>query len=143
MAAVASRNAGPVFGGLMSAFTRRPISSLDNFGVLSARRLNGPAPSALQSQAPTGAFGASEVRSRLSDFVGGRYVPSSIKELASHMRGLFLRLETRKYGDAPPTNHLVDTVTRRSIPAVQVRSEERRVGKECVSTCRSRWSPYH
>src|SRR3546814_15481058 len=26
---------------------------------------------------------------------------------------------------------------------VLVRSEERRVGKECVSTCRSRWSPYH
>src|SRR3546814_14049290 len=25
----------------------------------------------------------------------------------------------------------------------QLRSEERRVGKECVSTCRSRWSPYH
>src|SRR3546814_15826934 len=24
-----------------------------------------------------------------------------------------------------------------------VRSEERRVGKECVSTCRSRWSPYN
>src|SRR3546814_4105137 len=24
-----------------------------------------------------------------------------------------------------------------------VRSEERRVGKACVSTCRSRWSPYH
>src|SRR3546814_16963777 len=23
------------------------------------------------------------------------------------------------------------------------RSEERRVGKECVSTCRSRWAPYH
>src|SRR3546814_4424940 len=28
-----------------------------------------------------------------------------------------------------------------SIP--DMRSEERRVGKECVSTCRSRWSPYH
>src|SRR3546814_20881003 len=26
---------------------------------------------------------------------------------------------------------------------VRMRSEERRVGKECVSTCRSRWSPYH
>src|SRR3546814_3043027 len=26
---------------------------------------------------------------------------------------------------------------------VHVRSEERRVGKECVSTCRSRWSLYH
>src|SRR3546814_21134084 len=29
----------------------------------------------------------------------------------------------------------------RGAPAA--RSEERRVGKECVSTCRSRWSPYH
>src|SRR3546814_19977790 len=27
--------------------------------------------------------------------------------------------------------------------AERARSEERRVGKECVSTCRSRWSPYH
>src|SRR3546814_6217588 len=30
-------------------------------------------------------------------------------------------------------------IYRNSVP----RSEERRVGKECVSTCRSRWSPYH
>src|SRR3546814_10898606 len=29
------------------------------------------------------------------------------------------------------------------VQAVEHRSEERRVGKECVSTCRSRWSPYH
>src|SRR3546814_13926180 len=29
-----------------------------------------------------------------------------------------------------------------AIVAAQHRSEERRVGKECVSTCRSRWSPY-
>src|SRR3546814_11302344 len=29
------------------------------------------------------------------------------------------------------------------IRAHQKRSEERRVGNECVSTCRSRWSPYH
>ena len=27
--------------------------------------------------------------------------------------------------------------------AMQAGSEERRVGKECVTTCRSRWSPYH
>ena len=26
---------------------------------------------------------------------------------------------------------------------VILRSEERRVGKECASMCRSRWSPYH
>src|SRR3546814_21039966 len=28
-------------------------------------------------------------------------------------------------------------------PESPIRSEDRRVGKECVSTCRSRWSPYH
>src|SRR3546814_3886533 len=31
----------------------------------------------------------------------------------------------------------------RADAGVEQRSEERRVGKECVSTCRSRWSPYH
>src|SRR3546814_3921863 len=35
---------------------------------------------------------------------------------------------------------LTFSVARRNI---DTRSEERRVGKECVSTCRSRWSPYH
>src|SRR3546814_13611248 len=34
---------------------------------------------------------------------------------------------------------LVDQFTKRGLE----RSEERRVGKECVSTCRSRWSPVH
>src|SRR3546814_12481806 len=29
------------------------------------------------------------------------------------------------------------------VASTSMRSEERRVGKECVSTCRSRWSPYH
>ena len=33
-------------------------------------------------------------------------------------------------------------INKRSRP-LAARSEERRVGKECVSTCRSRWSPYH
>src|SRR3546814_5221154 len=31
----------------------------------------------------------------------------------------------------------------RKMAGVRVRSDERRVGKECVSTCRSGWSPYH
>src|SRR3546814_12039295 len=30
-----------------------------------------------------------------------------------------------------------------AVGRIDGRSEERRVGKECVSTCRSRWSPYH
>src|SRR3546814_500317 len=32
---------------------------------------------------------------------------------------------------------------RNDLSKVKTRSDERRVGKECVSTCRSRWSPYH
>src|SRR3546814_11638365 len=39
-----------------------------------------------------------------------------------------------KFGFAPLQNLSFDFVGR---------SEERRVGKECVSTCRSRWSQYH
>src|SRR3546814_16694669 len=45
-------------------------------------------------------------------------------------------------------NHLTDEVTlsiggRYTDEKRKLRSEERRVGKACVSTCRSRWSPYH
>src|SRR3546814_18065991 len=36
--------------------------------------------------------------------------------------------------------HFLNVVQR---DTAKPRSEERRVGKECVSTCRSRWSPYH
>src|SRR3546814_13525270 len=34
------------------------------------------------------------------------------------------------------------TVLQTALAAVVLRSDERRVGKECVSTCRSRWAPY-
>src|SRR3546814_4704727 len=46
----------------------------------------------------------------------------TISRLRGKSRSMFLRLWVR---------------------APRRRSEERRVGKECVSTCRSRWSPYH
>src|SRR3546814_5572905 len=44
----------------------------------------------------------------------------------------------RWQGIADPAEKLLTALT-----ALYTRSEERRVGKECVSTCRSRWSPYH
>src|SRR3546814_11760140 len=37
--------------------------------------------------------------------------------------------------------NIIDVI--RSYAPGFIRSEERRVGKGCVSTCRSRWSPYH
>src|SRR3546814_15361252 len=43
--------------------------------------------------------------------------------------------------------YVLDTSRARELldwsPDHALRSEERRVGKECVSTCRSRWSPFH
>src|SRR3546814_14565624 len=48
------------------------------------------------------------------------------------LAGAVLALVDRALGAAPEID-----------PEAAVRSEERRVGKECVSTCRSRWSPYH
>src|SRR3546814_17829303 len=41
-----------------------------------------------------------------------------------------------------PTEKTVDALSNIDLPAGVERSEERRVGKECVSTCRSRGSPY-
>src|SRR3546814_6901425 len=47
------------------------------------------------------------------------------------------------FDDAPPAlTEKIEQVVR-LIRSKGVRSEERRVGKECVSTCRYRWSPYH
>ena len=51
-----------------------------------------------------------------------------------------IRIDTNSlYREEVFTDRRAGTL-RRMVP---VRSEERRVGKECVSTCRSRWSPYH
>src|SRR3546814_15989518 len=55
------------------------------------------------------------------------------------------------YCGGQATVHLVEVpsveVLGQPAPAGELRlehrSEERRVGKECVSTCRSRWSPFH
>ena len=46
-------------------------------------------------------------------------------------------------GAAPIQRSLWAGDAETGVTIMQMRSEERRVGKECVSTCRSRWSPYH
>src|SRR3546814_2634581 len=59
---------------------------------------------------------------------------------------------THSEGTLGRLDQTVDEVEAVRLPAAQTLeqakdhegdSEERRVGKECVSTCRSRWSPYH
>src|SRR3546814_11067746 len=59
---------------------------------------------------------------------------TTVTTLAARRQNLFLK-RLRSTAASDPTNL--------SGLILPVRSEERRVGKECVSTCRSRWSPYH
>src|SRR3546814_3699981 len=49
----------------------------------------------------------------------------------------------RQRGSCWPSTTTPASPSAPSNPTSAARSEERRVGKECVSTCRSRWSPYH
>src|SRR3546814_4726107 len=60
-------------------------------------------------------------------------------QLEKSMPGSFMLLNTARSPASPfEAIHLPCADSLASI-----RSEERRVGKECVSTCRSRWLPYH
>src|SRR3546814_7362429 len=54
-------------------------------------------------------------------------------------------LNTQREVPGPATLSLLNNTSRvHKLPEpILQRSEERRVGKECVSTCRSRWSPHH
>ena len=48
------------------------------------------------------------------------------------------------YGGPKVGGEFVKQYVKKKFPNVECsRSEERRVGKECASMCRSRWSPYH
>src|SRR3546814_11088611 len=59
--------------------------------------------------------------------------------------GIFGQLNYRLTDRLRLTGGIRYTWDKRTIDrhGIEDRSEERRVGKECVSTCRSRWSPYH
>src|SRR3546814_18251 len=97
---------------------------------------------------------SSALAERLS---GGRYVDVEIDRLAAARYGLNIAdvqtIVSGAIGGANvartveglaryPVNVRYPREIRASVDEIR-RSEERRVGKECVSTCRSRWSPYH
>ena len=59
------------------------------------------------------------------------------------LRTQFGEIRTRLEQRAPvPADAVLARQTRAQLERIG-RSEERRVGKECLSVCRSRWSPYH
>src|SRR3546814_3166956 len=73
--------------------------------------------------------------------VGGGVVGAGTA-LDSVTRGLSTGLiEQRDFASGPSSRR--SKLIHGGLRYLEMRSEERRVGKECVSTCRSRWSPYH
>src|SRR3546814_13652006 len=62
--------------------------------------------------------------------------PVQLASICLWLRAYQPTVESQKFA------HAIRLCSRRDIELTN-RSEERRVGKECVSTCRSRWSPYH
>src|SRR3546814_14740063 len=77
-------------------------------------------------------------------FLISSVVASSVDEAEGTMAGVepAIRIETRSelIKECGPSHSPGDG---HSCRVRRSRSEERRVGKECVSTCKSRWSPYH
>src|SRR3546814_15991386 len=63
------------------------------------------------------------------------------------LRSMLLTPEQRVAQMEPVVEQFVFVIPRVTSPGIELavsrRSEERRVGKECVRTCRSRWSPDH
>ena len=67
---------------------------------------------------------------------GGYVTGSQLKKLGEY----YAKAIHDKYGD---DFDVLFGPAYKGIPLGVVRSEERRVGKECLRLCRSRWSPYH
>src|SRR3546814_11052151 len=63
-------------------------------------------------------------------------------DLVGFTAGGPVHLNWKNFGENLP-ERLDRLIAAGEMPPVVVSSEERRVGKECVSTCRSRWSPCH
>src|SRR3546814_5476134 len=80
--------------------------------------------------------GPSRVRPRSLPAEDDAEIPTSRRWVATRMLGLRTIKQRIKLPRSlrPRTWGVIGALTR---------SEERRVGKECVRTCRSRWSPYH
>src|SRR3546814_1149912 len=76
-----------------------------------------------------------------TNHLGSERYPRVHPVVASAARELLNKSENERSGVLSTAMSFLGLYRDPTVAAV--RSEERRVGKECVSTCSSRWSPYH
>src|SRR3546814_13697442 len=82
--------------------------------------------------------------------IGARPLPVAPRQIPFHAGVAYFELDrSNQYWKSLANSGGLAIHVAGEFPSLQMecwairRSEERRVGKECVSTCRSRWSPYH
>src|SRR3546814_17468995 len=88
---------------------------------------------------------------RVEERLGSRVELADTTAGADTLRRVLARRTHRRYADRPVPEDLLQALfacafsasAKSDLQQSGVRSEERRVGKEWVSTCRSRWSPAH
>ena len=78
----------------------------------------------------------------LDDAISSEALFALLQTVRSELSKQAIYIETRNFNDYSRWKDIFRTQGFAYQPHLN-RSEERRVGKECVSTCRSRWSPYH
>src|SRR3546814_18689754 len=88
---------------------------------------------------------ALRVRQRRQAVIGAEDVAGAIDQIEMILLGHGARCSRAyAYGLAARSSRAMRALRRnRAREGRPLRSEERRVGKECCRTCRSRWSPYH
>src|SRR3546814_11581788 len=114
------------------------VCSSDLLGRVEARRGRAVVEGVAEADDPLDAVAGDDVL----QLVEGRRGVVGRQELAAGGEGgrlLEVQVGHRREAALGPDKRTRDVGLQRDA----VRSEERRVGKECVSTCRSRWSPYH
>jgi len=95
-----------------------PASPFGSFGVTAAA---GVKPKNTFSRIrETALFTVEEARERISSYIERKFVPETISDLVNYLSDRFLRLETRSQPDGIMANVLVDTKSKKAVPAAQV-----------------------